>query len=83
MKILWFGAFKLLTLDNFDFTRKIVKKNLVEKLVKMLGYYQNVIFGQKFDFPNSVYFDEKLVLFYSKPQRNLFENYSYSIRNDF
>ena len=35
---------------NFDFTRKIVKKNLGEKLVKMLGFYQNVIFGQKFDF---------------------------------
>ena len=36
--------------DNFDFTRKIVKKNLGEKLVKLLGFCQNYIFGQKFDF---------------------------------
>ena len=27
----------LLAVDNFDFTKKIVKKNLGEKLVKMLG----------------------------------------------
>ena len=40
--------------ENFDFTRKIVKKNLGEKLVKMLGFCQ--IFGQKFDFYNSVTF---------------------------
>ena len=39
-----------LAVDNFDFTRKIVKKNLGEKLVKMLGFCQNWIFGQKFDF---------------------------------
>ena len=39
-----------LAVDNFDFTRKIVKKNLGEKLVKMLGVCQNWIFGQKFDF---------------------------------
>ena len=43
-----------LAVDNFDFTRKIVKKNLGEKLVKMLGFGQNWIFGQKFDFSNSV-----------------------------
>ena len=30
-----------LAVDNFDFTRKIVKKILVEKLVKMLGFCQN------------------------------------------
>ena len=30
-----------LAADNFDFTRKIVKKNLSEKLIKMLGFYQN------------------------------------------
>ena len=47
-----FGLFK--TVDNYDFTRKIVKKNLGEKLVKMLGFCQNWIFGQKFDFLNSV-----------------------------
>ena len=43
-----------LAVDNFDFTRKIVKKNLGEKLVKLLGLCQNLIFGQKFDFSNSV-----------------------------
>ena len=40
--------------DNFDFTRKIVKNILGEKLVKMLGICQNWIFGQKLDFSNSV-----------------------------
>ena len=30
-----------LAVDNFDFTRKIVKKILSEKLVKMLGFCQN------------------------------------------
>ena len=30
-------VFDFLAVDNFDFTRKIVKKNLGEKLVKMLG----------------------------------------------
>ena len=34
----------LLAVDNFDFTRKIVKKILDEKLVKMLGFCQNWIF---------------------------------------
>ena len=43
-----------LAVDNFDFTRKIVKKKLGEKLVKMLGFCQNWIFGQKIDFSNSV-----------------------------
>ena len=43
-----------LAVDNFDFTRKMVKKNLGKKLVKMLGFCQNWIFGQKFDFSNSV-----------------------------
>ena len=28
-----------LAVDNFDFTRKIVKQNLGEKLVKMLGFW--------------------------------------------
>ena len=44
-----------LAVDNFHFTRKIVKKNLGEKLMKMLGLCQNWIFGQKFDFSNSVF----------------------------
>ena len=48
-----------LAVDNFDFTRKIVKKNLGEKLVKMLGFRQIWIFGQKFDFSNSVLIKEK------------------------
>ena len=39
-----------LAVDNFDFTRKIIKKNLGEKLVKMLEFCQNWISGQKFDF---------------------------------
>ena len=39
-----------LAVDNFDFKRKIVKKNLGEKLVKLLGFCQNWI-----DFLNSVY----------------------------
>ena len=43
-----------LAVDNFDFTRKNCQKNLGEKLVKMLGFCQNWIFGQKFDFSNSV-----------------------------
>ena len=42
-----------LDVDNFDFTRKIVKKKMGKKLVKMLGGCQNWIFGQKFDFSNS------------------------------
>ena len=44
-----------LAVDNFDFTRKIIKTILGEKLVKMLGLCQNWIFGQKFDFSNSVF----------------------------
>ena len=43
-----------LAVDNFDFTRKIAKKKLGEKFVKMLGFCQNIILGQKFDFSNSV-----------------------------
>ena len=42
-----------LAVDNFDFTRKISKKKFGEKLVKMLGFCQNWIFGQK-DFYHSV-----------------------------
>ena len=41
-----------LAVDNFDFTRKIVKK-MGEKLVKLLGFCLNWIFGEKFDFSNS------------------------------
>ena len=43
-----------LAVGNFDLTRKIVKKNLGEKLVKMLGFCQNWIFALKFDFSNSL-----------------------------
>ena len=42
-----------LGVDNFNFTRKIVKKILVKKFVK------NWFFGQKFDFSNSVLKKEK------------------------
>ena len=40
-----------LAVDNFDFTRKIVKKKFGWKTV----FCQNWIFGQKFDFSNSVF----------------------------
>ena len=46
-------VFDFLAVDNFDFTRKIVKKSLGEKLVKMLEFCQNWLFGQKIDFSNS------------------------------
>ena len=36
-----------LAIDNFDFTRKIVDFFGGEKLVKMLWFCQNWIFGQK------------------------------------
>mgnify|MGYP006975625497 CR=1 FL=1 len=49
-----------LAVDNFDFMRKTVKKNLGEKLVKMLGFCQNWIFGQKFDISNSVFVRSEL-----------------------
>ena len=52
-----------LAVDNFDFTRKIVKKKLGEKLVKMLGFCQNRIFGQKFDFSSSFARNCKMRLF--------------------
>ena len=50
-----FMVLDFLAVDNFDFTRKIVKKKLGEKLAKMLEFRQNWIFGQKFDFSNSVF----------------------------
>ena len=43
-------VFDFLAVDNFDFTRKIVKKIWVKELVKMLGFGQNWIFGQKLNF---------------------------------
>ena len=43
-----------LAVDNFDFTRKIVKKILGVKLVKMLGFCQNEFLDKNFDFSNSV-----------------------------
>ena len=45
VKMLWFGTF--LAVDNFDFTRKIVKKIMGEKLATMLGFCQNWIFLDK------------------------------------
>ena len=39
-----------LAVDNFDFTRKIVKKNLGEKLVKMLGFIKIEILDNNLTF---------------------------------
>ena len=36
-----------LAVDNFDFTRKIVKKNLGEKVVKMVGFWSKLNFWTK------------------------------------
>ena len=36
-----------LAVDNFDFTRKIAKNNLGEKLVKMLGFLSKLNFRTK------------------------------------
>ena len=33
------AVLNFLAVDNFDFTRKIVKKNLSEKVVKMLWFW--------------------------------------------
>ena len=41
-------------------SREKLSKNLGEKLVKMLGFCQNWISGQKFDFSNSVNIDSRL-----------------------
>ena len=43
-----------LAVDNFNFTRKIVKKILGEKLVKMLKFCLNWIFGQNWLFKKCV-----------------------------
>ena len=54
---------EFLAADNFDFTRKIVKKNLDEKLVKMLGYCQNWILDKKWRFwtvCTNIYLEKKL-----------------------
>ena len=42
-----------LAVDNFDFTRKIVKKMLGEKLVKMLGDLHFLVVDN-FDFPRNL-----------------------------
>merc|ERR1712049_27355 len=52
VKMLWFLTVKLLT--TLISREKLSKKIWGEKLVKMLGFCQNRIFGQKFDFSNSV-----------------------------
>ena len=44
----------VLAVDNLDFTGKIVKKKLGEKLGKMLEFCPHWILGPKFDFSNSV-----------------------------
>ena len=50
--------------DNFDFTRKIVKKNLGEKLVKMLGVY----------LPFFLFFYNFVVSFFFQGYRNFCTN---------
>ena len=52
MKMLWFWGF--LAVDNFDFTRKIVKKKFGRKTRENVMVLSKFIFGQKFDFSNSV-----------------------------
>jgi len=47
-------GFGLFSCWQLWFHEKNCQKNLGEKLVKMLGVCQNWIFGQKFDFSNSV-----------------------------
>ena len=67
----------ILAVDKFDFTRKIVKKNLGEKLVKMLGvcgFCQNWIFGQKFDFSKSVFWFLMQMQYYSIAKINCLRN---------
>ena len=44
----------ILAVDNFDFTWKIVKKSFGKNSWKCWGLCQNWIFGQKFEFSNSV-----------------------------
>ena len=39
--------------DHVTASEKNSLRELLEKLVKMLGFCQNGIFGQKFDFSNS------------------------------
>ena len=41
---------QFLAADNFDFTRKIVKKNLGEKFVKMLGYVKSEFLDKNLTF---------------------------------
>ena len=69
------AVLEFLAVDNFDFTRKIVKKNLSQKLVKMLGFCQNRIFGQKLDFWYSVrqYIGKKISLAILNVLQSLFE----------
>ena len=43
-----------LAVDNFDFTRKIVKKNLGQKVVKMLGMDLHFLVVDNLDFPRKI-----------------------------
>ena len=43
-----------LAVDNFDFTRKIVKKNWMKKTRENVGGLSKLNFWTKFDFSNSV-----------------------------
>ena len=52
-----------LAVDDFNSTRKIVNFCFNQKLEKMLEFCQNWIYGQKFDFSNSVNFSDFLHFF--------------------
>ena len=50
-----------LAVENFDFTRKIVKKKIGWKIRENVVVFDNWIFGQKIDFSNSVTIQNVLV----------------------
>ena len=52
-----------LAVDNFDFTRKIVKKNLGEKLVKMLGFVKIQFLDKNLTFRILCQIKKKKILF--------------------
>ena len=54
-----------LAVDNFDFTRKIVKKNFGWKTCENVGGCRNWIFGQKSNFSNSVWHPVVVLLVFS------------------
>ena len=75
-----------LAIDNFDFMRKIVKKILGEKLVKMLGFCQNWIFGQNLTFQivcNNAHCTKLTILVDLVNNIGKVENWIYSLKSGF